>query len=289
MDVNRYMERLGIVEDMAHWRESFVPDLEHLRLLQRKHIFEVPFENIDIYYGIPVEYSVEAFYKKIVTRNRGGYCYELNGLFYWLLTSLGYGTTLISGLVMGKKEYITEFEHMAIIVDVDGSKWLVDVGFGDSSWIPVRLVPGKIQNDNLSGSQYAGRDYRIIEDIIVDGKNCMSFEKWNKGTQSFVTLYSFTLERRAIDYFMLMHEYQEMVPTAYYKENLLCSLPTRKGRISVINNRLIETTNGTKRIKKIENSKEQVRLFRKIFRLDVSIHATSKFVDAHRQRSLGVR
>jgi len=281
MDVKRYFERLGIAGD-AEWRGNFLPDIEHLRLLQRAHMLNVPFENIDIYHGVPVEYSLESFYRKIVGRNRGGYCYELNGLFHSLLLSLGFDAILISGLVAGKKDLVTEFEHAAMVVEVDGSRWLVDVGFGDGPLTPLLLAPGRIQKDRYSENACAGNDYRIVEDMWIDGKNHFGLERWNNKTQSFVPLYYFTLERRTISYFMMMHEYQELVPTAYYKGSLICSLPTSDGRVSIINNRLIQTRNGVKKIRTIESLQDRVKLLKELFSIELSLDETSPVVDALR-------
>jgi len=265
MNVERYLKRLGI-------SGKIFPDIEHLQILQQRHLFKVPFENIDIYHGIPVEYSLESFYRKIVGRERGGYCYELNGLFQWMLTCLGYNAALVSALVMGKTDFISEFEHEAIIVNVEGSKWLVDAGFGNSSLLPIQLIPGKIQNDGFA-------DYRLVDDIIIDGKICMALEKRHHGIHSFVPLYYFTLERRMFDYFMIMHEYQEVVPAAYYKQNLICSLPTQNGRISIVNNRLIETKDGAKKLSAIKNTEDRLKLLRKLF--GVNVYNESNFVGVH--------
>jgi N-hydroxyarylamine O-acetyltransferase len=269
MDVKRYLKRLNL-------EGSIVPDLENLRKLQRAHMLNVPFENIDVHYGIPVEYSLESFYRKIVVRNRGGYCYELNGLFHCLLTSLGYDAALVSGLVVGKKDFVTEFEHVAILVDVEDRKWLVDVGFGDGPLTPLLLAPGRIQKDHYSENASAGNNYRIVDDVVIDGKRHFGLERWNRKTEAFVALYYFTLERRNLNYFMMMHEYQELVPTAYYKGSLICSLPTFDGRVSIINNRLIETKNGVKNLSTIRNGEEQERLLRDLFNIDISVGEVAK-------------
>ncbi len=255
MDPRRYLKRIGAVGD-------FAADTKNLQLLQRGHMLSVAFENIDIYFGIPVEFSVESFYRKIVTRRRGGYCYELNGLFHWLLLSLGYDAFLVSCLVHDKKGFITEFEHMAIIVDVEGNKLLVDVGFGDSSLSPVLLEPGKIQHDGLN-------EYRIVDDVIVDGKRSFGLEKFSRQTSAFAVQYYFTLERRTLDYYIMMHEFQEVVPAAHYKRSLICSRPTDDGRISIINNRLIETRDRLKKVSVIESMAERDRLLGELFGIEV--------------------
>jgi N-hydroxyarylamine O-acetyltransferase len=262
MDAGSYLHRIGIDGKVA-------PDLQSLRLLQSKHILHVPFENIDIYYGVPIEFSVEAFYKKIVNRGRGGYCYELNGLFHQLLISLGYDARLISALVTDKISFITEYEHMAIVVEAEGTGWLVDVGYGDSSLMPLKVIPEKIQSDGFN-------NYRIMDDMIVDGRTRMSLEKYNDKLRTFVPLYYFTLDRRTLNDFMIMHEFQEVAPNAHYKKTLICSIATDDGRISIINDRLIETRNGLKEMRSIGSREERDRLLRRLFNIDLKSENISR-------------
>ena len=64
--------------------------LEGLAELGLAHLCAVPFENLDIAAGRALSLEPEAIYDKIVARRRGGFCYELNGLFAWLLRELGF-------------------------------------------------------------------------------------------------------------------------------------------------------------------------------------------------------
>ena len=95
--VNRdgYLSRIGV--DPRGVR----PDIETLRLLQYKHLLHVPFENLDIHWKRQIVLDTNRFYEKIVINGRGGFCYELNGLFNELLIAIGFHTHLISGRVYG--------------------------------------------------------------------------------------------------------------------------------------------------------------------------------------------
>jgi N-hydroxyarylamine O-acetyltransferase len=55
----------------------------------RYQLFSVPFENLDVQQGKVISLVPEEIYRKIVERNRGGYCYEVNGLFAMALNALG--------------------------------------------------------------------------------------------------------------------------------------------------------------------------------------------------------
>ena len=125
-----YLERMG-------FRESTEPGLESLTQLQEAHLLNIPFENLDIHYGIPIELDIDKIYQKIIIDKRGGFCYELNGLFYELITAIGFKAKRVSARVFNKeKGYGPEFDHLAIIVDISGVEYLSDVGFGEFTFAP---------------------------------------------------------------------------------------------------------------------------------------------------------
>src|SRR5690554_5564842 len=74
--------------------------LENLGNLQNLHLQHIPFENLDVIRRIPIYLNLTTIYNKIVKNNRGGYCYELNGLFHALLVELGYDAHLVSATVL---------------------------------------------------------------------------------------------------------------------------------------------------------------------------------------------
>ena len=81
LDVERYLQRID-------YSGPTVPTLETLSALHQAHLLAVPFENLDIHLGRAIVLDEEALYDKIVERRRGGFCYELNGLFAALLRAL---------------------------------------------------------------------------------------------------------------------------------------------------------------------------------------------------------
>ena len=99
--------------------------------LQRAHMLSVPFENLTIHLGGTNVLDLESNYQKIVVERRGGWCFELNGTFAWLLAQLGFDVTLLAAGVHMGTGYSNEFDHLALRVDLD-EPWLVDVGFGEN-------------------------------------------------------------------------------------------------------------------------------------------------------------
>ncbi len=70
MNRTEYLARIGIKAD------DLEPDVETLRILQRKHLLNVPFENLDIHCKRPIVLDIEKFDKKIIGEKRGGFCYS---------------------------------------------------------------------------------------------------------------------------------------------------------------------------------------------------------------------
>jgi len=81
----------------------------------------IPFENLNVYYGINVDLG--KLFDKIILNQRGGFCYELNWPFHELLLALGFDAKVASARVYDHKNgYGKEFDHMVIIVRIDGEE-----------------------------------------------------------------------------------------------------------------------------------------------------------------------
>jgi N-hydroxyarylamine O-acetyltransferase len=132
LDTAAYLKRIN-------YSGPVIPAAETLRHLQLAHLLSVPFENLSIHSHQPIVLDDEALFDKIVSRRRGGFCYELNGLFAALLRALGFDTRMLSASVANAKaEWGPEFDHMTLLVTLE-QRWLADVGFGDSFIEPLPL------------------------------------------------------------------------------------------------------------------------------------------------------
>src|SRR5216684_6622599 len=139
MNIKLYFERIKF-EGLAD------TTFEVLSKLQELHLMNVPFENLDIQNNIKID--LDNLFDKIVTRKRGGFCYELNGLFYQLLKEIGFAVKMVSARVYtDKKNYSAEFDHMALIVSIEDNHYLVDVGFGAFAFSPLEVKGGKETDD----------------------------------------------------------------------------------------------------------------------------------------------
>jgi N-hydroxyarylamine O-acetyltransferase len=207
---------------------------EVLNRLQKQHLLAVPFENLDIHYRKKID--LEKSYDKIVVRRRGGFCYELNGLFYELLKSLGFKTKLISARVYDKnKGYGREFDHMAIIATINDAQYLVDVGFGEFTFYPVKMELNKMKEDQRGKFKIEKYDDAYLQISKIEG-------------DEIVPQYLFSgIERKLAEY-TEMCNYHQTSPDSHFTQKRVCSLPTEKGRITISGNVL--------KIKEDENIRE---------------------------------
>lgn len=138
--VDAYLQRL-------HLERPAKAGLAALRSLMRAHLTHIPFENLDVYERKRVSTSLEHSLAKVVTSGRGGWCFELNGAFGWLLDQLGFDVRHLGAAVLldGPNDMV---DHLTLEVTLD-EPYLVDVGFGESFIAPLRLnAPGPQSGGN---------------------------------------------------------------------------------------------------------------------------------------------
>ena len=226
LNVERYLKRLN-------YSGPLDPTLETLRSLHLAHLLQVPFENFDIHLGRPIVLEDAALFNKIVEQRRGGFCYELNGLFCWLLRELGFTVDKLSaGVAREEGGFDPDFDHMALSVQLD-ERWLADVGFGDSFRLPLKL-------DELGEQHEEFGAYRLDreDDQLILMQRC---EDGSWGPQ-----YRFTLRPYQYADYIDMCRFHQTSPESPFTRGRVCTLARPDGRITLRDMRLITTTKGEK-------------------------------------------
>lgn len=161
---------------------------EMLAGLQHAHLLAVPYENLDILRGVPLSLEPGALWDKIVRRRRGGYCFELNALFAWLLKELGYDVTnLVARFWRDETSFPPMRRHHVLKVIAEGRAYLCDVGVGGTvPRRPLLLVEGTEQPQG-------GECYRFSR----DGDFGWSLEERKRG--EWGRIYTFTEEPQLAD------------------------------------------------------------------------------------------
>ena len=237
MYIQAYQKRIN-------YRGSIDPTAETLRALQVAHLLAVPFENLSIHSGEPIVLSDEALFDKIVTRRRGGFCYELNGLFAAFLRALGFKVDMLSAEVANKEgSFGPDFDHMTLLVTLE-ERWLADVGFGDSFREPLLL--------DCRGEQVQGeRAYQILP----DGDHLILKQRDNTGEWN--TQYRFSLEPHSYADYVEMCHYQQTSPQSHFTQGRICTRATTAGRITLSEMRLITTGKDGERQERVLTSAEE--------------------------------
>ncbi len=238
MDIKQYLNRLNTTHSQT--------SLSNLSELQQLHVQNIPFENLDVIRKVPIYLNLNTIYEKIIERKRGGYCYELNGLFHSLLKALGYDAHLISATVLKpNQEWAKADTHAAILVYLD-QPYLVDVGFGAATpRVPVPL--------NGITTTPIGEIYKT--------KQCDShtYDLIREENQQSRVLYRFnTHQKELVDF----HEgcvFNQVSKESIFTHTDIIALATEKGRITLQDHTLTKVDHGiTEKTILSAEAKEQV-------------------------------
>ena len=206
LDIDAYLQRIGYSGRL----QPVYPVLEALHLA---HATRIPFENLDILLKRPIRLDLASLQAKLVAGGRGGYCFEQNLLFAAALQRLGFSVTQLAARVLYRSRRKVPRTHVVLMVDVEGGRWLSDVGFGlEGLLLPLPFTSGR------ETRQFAWT-YRVIE---ADGEWLL--QSLRDG--SWVDLYSFFLTPcLAVDFEPANH-YMSTHPDSRFVQTLTVQLPT---------------------------------------------------------------
>ncbi len=250
MDIEGYLQRIRYADPVK-------PDVQTLHGLQHAHLLTVPFENLDIGLKRPILLDDVSLWNKIVMNGRGGFCYEVNGLFASLLKAIGYDVTYLNARDYHPEDdtFGIDFDHLTLLVRVpnESTRWLVDVGWGDTFTHPLEMDNADWQEDGL-------RAYKL--------------EPFREGYQLWQRGYNGKVERQY--YFDLIpHQfpaayeaaclYHQTSPQSIFTRKRIISRLTENGRVSLDSGHLIITTNGQRDERPFENEVEFQDLLQQYF------------------------
>lgn len=248
MDKTHYLKRIHAVEK--------APSLANLATLQQQHLQTVPFENLDVIRQVPIYLNLKTIYDKVVEHKRGGFCYELNGLFLSLLTTLGYEAHLVSATVLRpNNEWAKADTHAAILVYLD-KPYLVDVGFGAATpRVPVPLDETPIETT-------VGETYRVID----NGNS--TFDLSRKVNDESRILYRFRSTKKELVDFHEGCVYNQVSKESTFTHTDIIALATKTGRITLQDQTLTTVANGQTE-KAVLSEEEKQTVLQKTFFLSL--------------------
>lgn len=247
-----YLHRLGAERPPRATTEA-------LRDLHLRHLRAVPFENLSIHLGEPVVLEEGALLDKVVAGRRGGFCYELNGAFGLLLTSLGYDVQLLAGRVHGDEGLGIPYDHLALRVrTVDGGDLIADVGFGAHSQGPLGFGERGDQAD-------PGGTFRVVEaggdlDVLRNG----------------TPQYRLETRPRTLPDFRAGAWWHSTSPVSRFTQSLVCSRITEDGGRITLSGRTLTTTDaeGRKTVRELGTDEEVLAVYRDGFGIGLNAAPT---------------
>lgn len=141
--INQYMQRID-------YQGSFTQDIATLSALQWAHLTHIPYENLSILAQIPLSLEPQNLFQKIVLDHRGGYCFELQGLFKELLEALGFSVTQYAARFLDEGPHIQMRRHRVLVVTLGKRRYLVDVGVrNEAPRKALQLTCNEVQSDGI--------------------------------------------------------------------------------------------------------------------------------------------
>ena len=239
------------------FRGTIKPDLTTLIDLHESHVYAVPFENLDVQNKVLIQLELGHLFNKVVNRRRGGFCYELNYLFYELLREIGFEVNMISASTYEDGTFGPAFDHLALVIHLDDQLWLADVGYGDLFVRPLPIDTSKTH---------------------FDGRHHFRFEQQNSGAfilsmssdqVSFSKKYLLKLDACNITDFHAQCEFKQHHPASYFVRNRVVTLPTMGGRKTIFNGKLIINERGERMETPIRGEAHLWELVRMAFGMEV--------------------
>ncbi|WP_408638483.1 arylamine N-acetyltransferase family protein [Paenibacillus baimaensis] len=211
-EVLAYLDRIGYNGPMD-------TSLTMLSQLQECHLHTVPYENLDIVNHLPLSLAIPDLYDKIVVRHRGGYCFELNALFGWLLRELGYSVTdYFARFWRDEPNEPPKRRHHVLQVDVAESRYLCDVGVGGA--VPCRPIQMTENLEHQQGDEY----YQLQRDAYYGWELCeQKGDQWRR-------IYTFTEEPQLPKDYLMASYWCENAPDSPFTKEAKAAMRTAAGR-----------------------------------------------------------
>ncbi|REI04261.1 arylamine N-acetyltransferase [Staphylococcus felis] len=254
MDFTEFEKKLNI-NDSPHFNHT----VAELNKLIQQFMLEIPFENIDVQNGVPISTAIEDIYDKVVTRNRGGFCYELNGLFKAYLDAKGFETIQLAATVHAPDgTQSLAGSHLTLAVKIDETYYIADVGFGDLPMQSLQVT----RNKDVSVHDVNGEYRAILKGNQIYVQKCEN--------RHWVTQYEALFKDQPSEAFTEMIHYNQNHPDSIFVQRLIVTKPTQEGRVTMSNENMTIQKQGNK-YKEAVTSKNYRQLLKHYFNIDEQV------------------
>ena len=247
MDFDRhaYLDRIGL--------DGAVPVTgDGLEALHRAQTYTIPFENFDIHLKRGVSLAPRALVDKLLGRPRGGYCFELNGLFGMALDAFGFERRpLLARVQLGGRLFPRT--HLLNLVHVDGRDWIADVGFG-SNQIRAPLPFELDRTETADGVRFRLADAGDFGTMLQTEDET----GWHN-LYSFDMAHVWPIDIEMGNYFTSTH------PEMFFTWARMASLPSPAGATTLLDFRLREICEGTETVTELQPGPDYLRALEECF------------------------
>ncbi len=220
IDLDAYFARIG-------YRGPRTPTLAVLNAIASAHVQTIPFENLDVLLGRPIDLEPSALEAKLIHARRGGYCFEQNSLLLYVLGDLGFDVHPLSARVRYQRprDYTPARTHLFVRVELEEA-WLADVGVGAMS------LTGALRLADAERQATPHEPRRLLRENGVVYHQVQLGDEWHDVCE-------FTLEEMPLIDRVVANWYTSAHPSSHFKNRLLVAraLPNG-GRISILNRQL---------------------------------------------------
>ncbi|MCR3922569.1 MAG: arylamine N-acetyltransferase [Firmicutes bacterium] len=231
---------------------------ETLKALHTAHTLNIPFENLDVYLRKPILIDCETLFNKLVTNKRGGYCFEMNGLFSCVLEAMGFNVKTL--LTKGRRRDGRDFAartHQVLLVEIDGQKYLADVGFGNNGLTSPILLETDLEQQQLTHT------FRLVSDPDH------SYRLQYKVDGEYTPLFAFTLDACTLADCQMSNHYTATYPESLFRKIRMCTMPTLEGRVTLNEMTFKILANGELTETLLANEEEYKQVLKQYFNLDL--------------------
>lgn len=262
LDFDAYAERIG-------YRGTHTPTNDALEGIVLGHAIRIPFENLDIHLGNPIDLDPARVFEKLVLRRRGGYCFEQNGLLLEMLRAVGFTVRPLAARVLYGPPVERPRSHMLLLVDVGPRTFLADVGFGTHNLLaPMPFEPG-IERD------LHGETFRIRE-LPWNGRALgapPAFDVEVKSTGSeggeWVSLYRASLEEQRPADFVMASWFCSTHPDSIFVRRKLVSRPEVGARHVLLDRELEVRREGRSETRTVPDDAAYRAALREVFHIEL--------------------
>jgi N-hydroxyarylamine O-acetyltransferase len=212
--LSRYLERIAL---------SSPPDRDEngLKEIHAAQTFTIPFENLEIHLGRTISLKPEDLIDKLLERNRGGYCFELNGMLHLALKALGFIVRPLLVRVFYNRTEVGPYAHQVLIVTISGQDWLADAGFGGPGLrLPIPMIPDRTYE------QFGDR-YRLRSDPDY------GWVLQKESGSTFIDLYTIRDQLTLDDDIEMSNHFTSTWPGSFFRAQRVCAIPKTWGRITL--------------------------------------------------------